>query len=161
MKEHKSQLLDVIEPYAGRAEELIQVLHRVQENLGHVPYDVQRLVAETLGVPLSRVYGVVTFYHLFRIQPVGKHTIRLCQGTACHVRGAEDVLRALRGELEVEVGDTSADGLFTLEIVRCLGTCGLAPVMMVDEIVHGRLTTETVRELIQTYRANDKGERFF
>ena len=157
MKERKGQLMNVIEPYAGRPEELIQALHGVQEGLGHVPLDAQRLVAEMLGVPLSRVYGVVTFYHFFRTRPVGKHTIRLCQGTACHVRGAENVLRALQETLDVDIGDTSADGLFTLEVVRCLGTCSLAPVMMVDETVHGRLNAETVREVIQIYRGDGEG----
>jgi NADH:ubiquinone oxidoreductase subunit E len=154
VKESKGQLMNVIEPYAGRPEELIQALHGVQEGLGHVPLDAQRLVAETLGVPLSRVYGVVTFYHFFRTRPVGRHTIRQCLGTACHVRGAENVLRALQETLDVDIGDTSADGLFTLEVVRCLGTCSLAPVMMVDETVHGRLNAETVREVIQIYRGD-------
>ena len=148
-------LTERIESYVGRPEELIQVLHQVQEELGYVPADVQQLVAETLGVTLSRVYGVVTFYHYFRTRPVGKHIIRLCLGTACHVRGAETVLETLQNELDVEVGDTSTDGLFTLEVVRCLGTCSLAPVMMVDEAVHGRLDTETVQELIQSYRKDE------
>jgi len=149
------QLTERIESYVGCPEELIQVLHQVQEKLGYVPTEVQQLVAETLGVPLSRVYGVVTFYHYFRTRPVGKHIIRLCLGTACHVRGAEGVLKTLQDELDVEVGDTSADGLFTLEVVRCLGTCSLAPVMMADEAVHGRLNAETVQELIQSYRVDE------
>ena len=86
---------------------------------------------------------------------MGKHTIRLCLGTACHVRGVEGVLSTLQDELDVDVGDTTADGLFTLEIVRCLGTCSLAPVMMVDETVHGRLNPETVKDVIQTYREDE------
>lgn len=150
-----SQLTERIESYAGRPEDLIQVLHQVQEKLGYVPTEVQQSVAETLGVPLSRVYGVVTFYHYFRTRPVGKHIIRLCLGTACYVRGAEGVLKTLQDELGVEVGETSADGLFTLEVVRCLGTCSLAPVMMVDEVVHGRLNAEAVQELIQSYRKDE------
>lgn len=150
-----SQLTERIESYAGRPEDLIQVLHQVQEKLGYVPTEVQQSVAETLGVPLSRVYGVVTFYHYFRTRPVGKHIIRLCLGTACYVRGAEGVLKTLQDELGVEVGETSADGLFTLEVVRCLGTCSLAPVMMVDEVVRGRLNAEAVQELIQSYRKDE------
>ncbi len=150
-----TQLNERIESYVGCPEELIQVLHQAQEELGYVPTEVQQLVAETLGVPLSRVYGVVTFYHYFRTRPVGKHIIRLCLGTACHVRGAGDVLSTLQDALDVDVGDTTADGLFTLEIVRCLGTCSLAPVMVVDDTVHGRLNPETVQDVIQTYREDE------
>ena len=149
------RLSEQIGSYAGRPEDLIQALHRVQEEFGHVPTEAQRLVAESVGVPLSRVYGVVTFYHYFRTRPAGKHTIRVCLGTACHVRGVGNVLSALQNALDVDVGNTTADGLFTLETLRCLGTCSLAPVMMVDEAVHGRLNPETVQDVIQTYREDE------
>ncbi|MCD5407893.1 NAD(P)H-dependent oxidoreductase subunit E [Candidatus Bipolaricaulota bacterium] len=142
----------LLEPYLGRPTELIQALHRVQEALGHVPPLAQRVVAARLGVPLSQVRGVVTFYHFFRTQPVGKHIVRLCLGTACYVRGADRVLQALQEELGVELGGTSPDGLFTLEGVRCLGACGLAPVRTVDDAVYGRLTPGRVREIVAGFR---------
>ncbi len=146
------QVTRIVEPYVGRPAELIQALHRVQEVLGYIPPQAQREVARLLNVPLSQVHGVITFYHFFRTQPVGKHLIRLCLGTACHVRGAEGVLEALQDELGVGLGDTSSDGLFTLEGARCLGACGLAPVMMVDGEVYGRLTPRRAREIVRRYR---------
>jgi len=148
----ESRVAELVEPFAGRPSELIQALHRVQEELGYIPKEAQRAVAAALGVPLSQVRGVVTFYHFFRTEPVGRHTIRLCLGTACYVRGAARVLQALREELGVDLGGTSADGLFTLEGVRCLGACGLAPVMMVDGEVYGRLTPRRAREILSRYR---------
>jgi NADH:ubiquinone oxidoreductase subunit E len=146
------QVTRLVEPFAGRPSELIQALHRVQEALGYVPPGAQATVARLVGVPLSQVHGVVSFYHFFRTHPPGKHVIRLCLGTACHVRGAGAVLEALEEELGVGLGDTSPDGLFTLEGVRCLGACGLAPVMMVDEEVFGRLTPKRAREILRRYR---------
>ena len=148
----ESRVAELVEPFAGRPSELIQALHRVQEELGYIPKEAQRAVAAALGVPLSQVHGVVTFYHFFRTEPVGRHTIRLCLGTACYVRGAARVLQALQEELGVDLGGTSADGLFTLEGVRCLGACGLAPVMMVNGEVYGRLTPGRAREILSRYR---------
>jgi len=146
-----SGLAERIETYAGKPEELIQALQLVQDEFGYVPEDLQLQIADTLGVSIGQVHGVVTFYHLFRTQPAGRHTIRLCLGTACHVLGADRILAALRERLGVPVGGTTEDGLFTLGIVRCLGTCSLAPVMMVDEDVHGRLTPERVLDVLDTY----------
>ncbi|HIE47344.1 TPA: NADH-quinone oxidoreductase subunit NuoE [Candidatus Bipolaricaulota bacterium] len=146
------EVSQLVEPYVGRPAELIQALHRVQQALGHVPPVAQRVVARRLGVPLSQVRGVVTFYHFFRTQPVGRHIIRLCLGTACYVRGADRVLQALQEELGAELGGTSRDGLFTLEGVRCLGACGLAPVMTVDDAVYGRLTPGRAREILAEFR---------
>jgi NADH:ubiquinone oxidoreductase subunit E len=123
----------------------------VQNALGYLPREAQETVAEALGAPLSQVRGVVTFYHFFRTKPAGKHTIRVCLGTACHVRGAERVLSSLKEELGVEVGETSADGKFTLEVARCLGCCGLAPVMMIDEDVYGRLDPKKAREIVRKF----------
>jgi NADH:ubiquinone oxidoreductase subunit E len=141
-----------IDAHAGRPEELIQVLHHVQGKLGYISPETQERIATALGVPISRVYGVVTFYHFFRTRPVGRHTIRLCLGTACHVRGAAQILSTLQNELGVSVGETTADRLFTLEVVRCLGTCSLAPVMMIDDAYYGRLEPETTLELVRSVR---------
>lgn len=136
-------------PYAGKPTELIQALHRVQSALGYLPREAQEIVAQTLGVPASQARGVITFYHFFRTRPAGKHTIRVCLGTACHVRGAERVLSGLKEELGVELGQTTPDRKFTLEAVRCLGCCGLAPVMMIDEEVYGRLEPKKARDILR------------
>jgi len=146
-----SALSERIAAYAGRPEDLIQVLQLVQEELGYVPEEMEERVADALGVSIGRVHGVVTFYHLFRTHPAGRHTIRLCLGTACHVLGADRILAAIEEALRVSVGDTTDDGLFSLDVVRCLGTCSLAPVMMVDEDVYGRLTPERVLGVLRTY----------
>jgi NADH:ubiquinone oxidoreductase subunit E len=146
-----------IEAFAGRPEELIQALQAVQEEVGYVSEEMEARVAETLGIPIGRVHGVVTFYHLFRTRPAGRHTIRLCLGTACHVLGADRILATIEEELGISVGDTTDDGLFSLDIVRCLGTCSLAPVMMIDEDVYGRLTPERVVDVLGAYAEEPSG----
>ena len=151
-----SSVADRIEAHAGRPEELIQALHLVQEELGYVSEDLQERIADALGVSVGRVHGVVTFYHLFRTPPAGRHTIRLCLGTACHVLGADKILATLQDHLSVPVGGTTENGVFTLGIVRCLGTCSLAPVMMIDDDVHGRLTPERVLDILQTYAEREE-----
>jgi len=142
---------EIVRPYAGKPSELIQALHRVQSALGYVPKEAQEVVAAVVGVPLSQVRGVLTFYHFFRTRPSGRHTIRVCLGTACHVRGAERVLSALEEELNVKVGETTADGKFTLAVARCLGCCGLAPVMMIDEEVYGKLDPKKARQIVRSF----------
>ncbi len=146
------RVVELVEPFAGRPGELIQALHRVQSELGYVPSGSKQSVAEIVGVPPAEVHGVLTFYHFFRTEAPGQHTIRLCLGTACHVRGADRVLQALMDELKVGIGGTTEDGVFTLEGVRCLGACGLAPVMMVDEEVHGRLDPGKARSVVRDHR---------
>ena len=142
VEKRTSQLAELIEPYAGRSEELIQVLREIQEKLGYLPKEAQEKVAQTLGVPLSRVYGVITFYHLFHTSPRGKHIVRLCTGTACHVASADRILTALQSRLGVAPGETTKDLAVTLETVACLGACALSPVMVVDDIYHGLLTPD-------------------
>ena len=148
----ETRAAELTKPYAGRPAELIQALHRVQTELGYIPEHAQAAVARTVGVPLSQVRGVVTFYHFFRTTPVGRHTLRLCLGTACHVRGVDLVLKAIREELGVGLGETSADGVFTVDGVRCLGACGLAPVMMVDEEVYGKLDPKKTKRILRGFR---------
>ena len=151
-----SSIAERIEAYAGHPEELIQALQLVQEELGYVPEEMQERIADALGLSIGRVHGVVTFYHLFRTSPAGRHTIRLCLGTACHVLGADRILSTLEDHLSVPVGGTSEDGLFSLEVVRCLGTCSLAPVMMVDDDVHGRLTPQRTLDVLQGYAPREE-----
>ncbi len=143
----------VIQENKGQRGNLVQVLHYAQERLGYVPKDIQVRIAKSLGVSLSEVYGVITFYSFFREQPRGKFVISICQGTACYVRGAPEVLARLEKELGIEAGTTTEDGLFTIEIVRCLGACGLAPVMTVNKDTYGRVTEDKIPSILNHYRA--------
>jgi NADP-reducing hydrogenase subunit HndA len=150
--ERYEKLKEIIEAYRGKPGALIPVLHKAQQVFGYLPKDVQVKVAEGLDVPLSEVYGVITFYSFFTTKPRGRHTIGLCMGTACYVKGAADILRKLEDELKVEVGETTEDGLFTLTVTRCLGACGLAPVLTIGEDVYGRLTPAKIPDIINNYK---------
>lgn len=138
---------------AGQPGALIPALHKAQEIFGYLPEDVQIMVAEALHVTLAEVYGVATFYSFFSLQPRGKYDIGVCLGTACYVKGAAQVLERLAGELEIKPGETTKDGLFSLTVTRCLGACGLAPVMMIGDDVHGRLTPAKIPGILAKYRA--------
>ena len=127
---------------------LIQVLHRAQALFGYLPDDVQRTVAERLGVPLSTVRGVVTFYNFFRTTPRGEHVISICTGTACHVKGAQHVMDILKETLGIGLDETTSDGRFTLQGVRCIGACGLAPAIMIDDEVYGKLDRKRIAEIL-------------
>lgn len=143
---------EIIQKYRNKPGALIPVLHQAQQLFGYLPEEVQIKVAEGLGVPLSEVYGVITFYSFFSTKPRGKYTIGVCLGTACYVKGAAQILQAVKNELGIEMDDTTDDGLFTLTVTRCLGACGLAPVMMIGDDVYGRLTPERVPEILNSYR---------
>ena len=133
--------------------ELISILHAVQNKLGYLPEPVQKIIARKLGIPASKVYGVVTFYSFFSMTPKGKIPISVCLGTACYVKGSQKILDTLSEELKIQPGDTTDDGLFTLNATRCLGACGLAPVMMIGEDVFGRLTPDQVPGILDKFRA--------
>ena len=145
------KLAELIASYQGQEGALIPLLHEAQEIFGYLPEEVQRRVADGLEVPLSHVYGVATFYSLFSLKPRGEHKIGICLGTACYVRGAGAVLAELEEQLGIKVNDTTPDGKFTLEITRCIGACGLAPVMTIDEDVYGRLVPEKIKEILDKY----------
>lgn len=145
------KLDEIIDKYRGQPTGLIQVLHRAQEIVGYVPREVQERVADGLNVPISDVYGVVTFYTLFSLKPKGKYKISVCAGTACYVRGTAQILESLGQELNIKPGETTDDGKFSVEVVRCLGACGLGPVMMINEDVHGRLEAENVPQILAQY----------
>jgi len=136
------ELRDEIEVHAGRPDSLIHVLRRVQETVGFISPESEAYVADRLEIPIGRVHGVVTFYHLFHTSPRGRHMVRVCQGTACHVAGAERILSAIEDRLGIAPGETTDDLSVTLETVACLGACALSPVMVVDEVYHGLLTPE-------------------
>ena len=144
--------LGYIRSYPPEPSSLIPLLQRTQERFGYLPREALEEIANYLGVPLSRVYGVATFYAQFRFEPLGKYVVKICHGTACHVNGAVNISQAIREELGIEEEQTTEDGLVTLERVACLGCCSLAPVIMVNEKVFGKLTPEKVRKLIRKLR---------
>ena len=150
------KLDDVIESYERKPGALIQILHWVQEELGYIPREIQVKVAEDLGLSLSDVYGVVPFYAFFTLKPRGEHTISCCKGTACYVRGAPQVIERFEKELGIKPGDTTDDGKFSLEVVRCLGACGLSPVITVDGDTYGRMKADKVPEIIRKYRGEKR-----
>jgi len=142
---------EICKSFDNRQGELINVLHKVQHTFGYLPAEVQEVVANELNIPLATVYGVVTFYSFFSMVPKGRHPISVCTGTACYVRGAENVLAEFKKELKIEVGETTADGSFSISCLRCVGACGLAPVVMVGDKTYGRVSPEMVKDIIKEY----------
>lgn len=152
-------LLDpVLDKYAGISGSLITILQKAQDIYGYLPLEVLRHIACRTGVKPAAVYGVATFYTQFRLNPVGKHVILLCQGTACHVNGSESIELALCEELKIKEGETTQDNMFTLENVACLGCCSLAPVMMIDGEAYGKLTPDKARQIIKEIYKKEQGE---
>jgi NADH:ubiquinone oxidoreductase subunit E len=141
-----------LQEYKGVPGALIPVLHQAQLLFGYLPHDVQVRIAEELDLPLSEVYGVSSFYSFFSLKPRGKYTVSVCMGTACYVKGAPALLEKIRETLQIEDGETTEDGLFTLDTTRCVGACGLAPVLTIGDDVYGRLTPEKVPEILERYR---------
>lgn len=152
MKEKYAQLDQVIQELKGQPGALMPVLQKAQNIFGCVSLDVQKIIAEGLGVTLSEVYGVATFYAQFSLIPSGKYIISVCLGTACYVKGSQQVLDRLSEELGIPVGGTTKDGLFTLNATRCLGACGLAPVMTINEEVYGRLVPDDIPGILAKYK---------
>ena len=149
--EQVNQLNAIIAKYKGKPGGLIPVLEEAQVALEYLPISVQKKIAGGLNLPLSRVYGVVTFYSFFTMTPRGKHTVRICLGTACYVRGGKALSDSLKKEFGIDEGETTPDRMFTLETVRCLGACGLGPVIVVDENVHGRVKPAKIKEILSQY----------
>ena len=156
MKDKYEQLNQVIAELKDQPGALMPVLQKAQGIFGCVPMDVHKIIAEGLGVTLSEVYGVATFYSQFRLEPNGKYTISVCLGTACYVKGSQKVLDRLSEELQTPVGKTSPDGLFTLNATRCLGACGLAPVMTINDEVYGRLVPDDIPGILAKYREKEQ-----
>ncbi|MCI5846915.1 MAG: NADH-quinone oxidoreductase subunit NuoE [Clostridiales bacterium] len=152
--ENYEKLAEVIKAHRNEKGALMPVLQQAQNIFGCVSEDVQKIIAEGLGVTLSEVYGVATFYSQFSLQPKGQYVCGVCLGTACYVKGSQAVLNKLCEELGVQPGNTTADGLFTVQATRCLGACGLAPVMMINDEVYGRLTPEQIPGILAKYRAS-------
>ena len=149
--EQKAKLEEVIANYKGVSGALMPVLQKAQEIYGYLPVEVQTMVAEGLDVPLEEVYGVSTFYAQFTLNPKGKYQISVCMGTACYVKGAGDVLTALENKLGIKAGSVTPDRMFSLDACRCLGACGLAPVMTINGEVYGQLVPSDVDRIIDEY----------
>lgn len=142
------ELEKVINQHQGKKDDLIEILHWVQENYGYIPKDVQLTISEKMNIPSSTIAGVITFYHFFSLKPKGKYEIALCKGTACYVRGASQVLERFEKELGIKPQDTTDDGMYSLEVVRCLGACGLAPVITINKEPRARMKPDLVPALI-------------
>ena len=152
VKDERFVKIDQVLDQNGRDESmLIQNLEQIQHELGYLPEDVLSYLAESMNMPLSSIYGVVTFYSLFTTEPIGKYVISICLGTACYVKGAGNILAEFERQLDIKVGSTTKDGKFTLRACRCLGACGLAPVLNVNGKVFGRLTTDDVKKIIKQF----------
>ncbi|MCI7681146.1 MAG: NADH-quinone oxidoreductase subunit NuoE [Fusobacterium necrophorum] len=150
------KLGEAIDEVEDKEMAIIPILHKAQEIFGYLPEEVQQFIAEKMEIPIGRIYGIVTFYNFFSTNPKGKHQISVCTGTACYVRGAQKVLDEIKKELGIDVGQTTEDGLFSLDCLRCIGACGLAPVMMIDSDVHGKLEKEQVAEILSFYRNQEQ-----
>ena len=154
--EQEAKLQEVIAAHKHDKSYLMAVMQHAQEIYGYLPIEVQTIIADMLGVSLSEVYGVATFYAQFSLNPKGEHRISVCLGTACYVKGADKILEELERILEIKVGECTRDGLFSLDACRCVGACGLAPVMMIDEDVYGRIKPEDVAGILQKYENKQK-----
>ncbi|HAA26186.1 MAG TPA: NAD(P)H-dependent oxidoreductase subunit E [Ruminiclostridium sp.] len=146
------ELIKIIEKHKGKKGALIPVLHDAQNLYGYLPIQVQKIISEQMDIPLAEIYGVVTFYTQFSLQKKGKYQIRVCLGTACYVKGAGKIYEELKKELNLSGDGTTEDELFSLESCRCIGACGLAPVIMINDDVYGELTPADVPEIIKKYR---------
>lgn len=143
-----NELTELCQAYGNHPGELINILHKAQDKFGYLPREVQEIIARQLGLPVSKVYGVVTFYSFFTMTPKGEHPVSVCMGTACYVRGAEKVLDEFKRVLGINVGETTSDGKFSLTSLRCVGACGLAPVVLIGEKVYGRVVPGEVEKII-------------
>ena len=143
---------EILSKYKSVRGALIPALHEIQSIYGYLPEEALKLASDELNISMSEIYGVTTFYSQFTLQPKGEHVIKVCLGTACYVKGAQDILDRLCNVLNVKVGKTTEDGKFTVEAARCLGGCGLAPVLMIDEKVYGRLIPDDVIRIIEEYK---------
>lgn len=150
-EDYREKVEEIVASFPEKKGALIPALQAVQEEFGYLPRPAMEILAGGLQVPLSTIYGVATFYAQFHLQPRGKNIIRICLGTACHVRGGTKILEKLQDVLNLEVGGTTEDMEFTLESVACIGACGLAPVMMINSDTFGRLTTDKIPEIVENY----------
>lgn len=147
-----AQVDEVIKSYGAKPSSIILMLQDIQTRFRYIPREAVRRLGDVLGIPEAQIYHIVTFYKAFSLVPRGKHEIRVCLGTACHISGGKRIAEGFEGELGVKTGDTTKDGSFTLETVNCVGACGLAPVVMVDEEVHGMVKPSKIAEILGHYK---------
>ena len=152
-KDQVDKIHEICDSFGNQEGELINVLHKSQATFGYLPAEVQEVISEKMEIPAAKVYGVVTFYSFFTMIPKGKHPISICTGTACYVRGAETVLNEFKKQLEIEVGETDVNGIFSLSCLRCVGACGLAPVVQVGDKTYGRVAPDDVKGILEEYLA--------
>jgi NADH-quinone oxidoreductase subunit E len=145
------EIRGLVDKWKDKEGNLIMILHEIQNHHGYVPRELSLELSEMLGVPLARIYEVITFYNFFKLQPPGKHKIAVCLGTACYLKGASEILKEIKNILHVEEGQTTKDGLFHLDMVRCLGCCGLAPVMQIDSKIYGKVKKSEIMEILSAY----------
>ena len=143
-----SQYIDSLDTKKGN---LISVLHRAQEIFGYLPIEVQKFIAKNMEVPLAEVYGVITFYSFFTTKPRGKHPISICMGTACYVNGSEELLNEAKNELKISVGETTSNGDFSIDVLRCVGACGMAPVVMIGKKIFGKVEIGQIKTILKEY----------
>lgn len=151
-KEKIDEFREFMKPLKTKPGSLMAVLHKAQEIFGYLPPEIQNLISKEMRIPLAKIYGVATFYSHFSLVPKGKHQVDLCLGTACYVRGAQGILDELKKELGIEEGGTTEDLNFSLEATRCIGACGLAPVMVISGDVYGKMKPEEVKPILEKYR---------
>ncbi|MFQ9511766.1 MAG: NAD(P)H-dependent oxidoreductase subunit E [Lachnospiraceae bacterium] len=154
--EQEQKLKEVLKKHKGQPGGLMPVLQEAQGIYGYLPIEVQTIIAQELEISLSEVYGVVTFYSQFTLTPKGKYKISVCLGTACYVKGSDKILAAIESRLGIKSGGCTADGLFSIDSTRCVGACGLAPVMLVNEDVYGKMTVDQVDKIINSYLKKEK-----
>ena len=148
---HIKSIHEICDSYKNDPGDLIKILHSAQTHFGYLPESVQREIAKKLKISVAKVYGVVTFYSFFTMTPKGRHAISVCMGTVCYVRGAEKVLDELKKQLNIKVGGVTEDGKFSLDSLRCVGACGLAPVLLIGEKVYGRVEPGQIKEILDSY----------
>lgn len=145
------KIKEILSKYKKDKSNLIQILNEVQENYGYIPKHTQLEISEYLGIPMAEIYGVITFYSRFSLEPKGKYNVAVCLGTACFVKGSEKILDKLKEKLGIDVGEVTKDGKFSIEATRCIGACGLAPVFTVNGEVYGKATPELLEKVIEEY----------
>ena len=150
------QIEEIVERYQDEKTPLMMILSDIQHEFGYIPLDVQELVSEKTGIPVAEIYGVVTFYSFFSLTPKGKYVIGVCLGTACYVKGADEILKKIVQVLNIEEGETTKDGYYSLDTVRCVGCCSLAPLMMIDEKLYAKVKTEEVEEILNTFKKENE-----
>ncbi len=150
--EIKKEIIEIVNKWKGKKGNLIMIFHEVQNIYGYVPRDSSMQLSKLLNVPLAKIYEVLTFYNYFKLNPPGKHIIAICMGTACYLKGANIILEEIKSILNIEEGVTTEDGLFYIDVVRCVGCCGLAPIMMIDEKVYGKVKKEDLVSILNELR---------